>query len=205
MEYWITSDGDHIYCDGDAGVEVPNHAMVVVSHCAGLLIDALEEEGSELSDCVVAVIRRHLEDVVDCVALRTEINDSIDDWVDAGYLTPDEADDIFEALAKRAKIDYEYITTAIGQHDDPREIGLKLGWIRVINYEFSIQKFDRDTAERILDFVFEQDVPNSQTFALEVEDFGGHRIYINGLTTNDLDYRSLRKHLSIARRTVEAG
>lgn len=198
MEYWIT-DTDIIFCDGDSGVDVPNHAMVVVHHCAEILMDALIQEGSQLASAVAATMAKVIADdsVIDCVALRCAINDEMDSWCENGLCASD--CDIFDIIADLTGLGRVIVSTAMGHHDDPRELGLDWGWVRVIQNEFCVAKLTRAVADKILDFAMEHP---QDTWSLEVRDFGGRRVYLMGLTTAELGFRSLRSMAS--RRSVMA-
>lgn len=196
IEYWIDNDGNEIFCDGDSGVDVPNHSMVVVSHCAHLLIDALVNEGSEFSYQVASVIEGIIyEDVIDCVMLRCTISDSVDEWVEMGLLTEDRACNVYEHIRNITGIDDEIVIIAVGKHDDPREYGIKIGWIRVVGNNINVQKLTCGVADRIQDFVSEHGKKNTE-WVLEVSDFRGVRRCLFNLKMVDFEYRNLLKELT---------
>lgn len=195
-EFWIDDDGNEIFCDGDSAVDVPNHSMVIVNHCAHLLIDALMNEGSDFSYQVASIIEEIVtEDVIDCVMLRCAISDSIDEWVQMGLLTEDQACNVYEHIRNITGIDDEIVTIAVGQHDDPRVYGTKIGWIRVIGNNFNVHKLTCGVAERIQDFVSEHGKRGSK-WNIEIEDFRGQRRYLFGLKESELEYRNLLRELT---------
>ena len=199
-EYWITPD-DVIFCDGDAGVDVPNHAMVVVLQCAVNFADRLREvETSKLADNIAGVIEQVIGEyqVVDCVMLRTEINDSIDRWVEEGLLTLDQSDDIYAFIRgllgiKKGSLEDQEIDAALGQHDDPREIGVRWGWVRVAGANFYCRDLSPATCRLMADFAAES--PNKSWMVEWVEH--GRRVYAAGVSTSSLErVSSIRRQRS---------
>lgn len=200
-EWWLT-EHDQIYCDGETGVDVPNHEAVVIAHCAGLVADALEANDDRFSREAAAVFREYAEEgIVDVIALREALCLLCDHWVDANLLTTEEADDIYETLRHRSELDAKIVATATGSEDDARELGLKFGWVRVIGNHFQVQQLTRDVWQRMADFAYEQE---HNEWYLEVIDYRGKRVFLAGLSLVDFDsYRSLVK--AVQRVSVPAG
>jgi hypothetical protein len=196
-EYWLTED-DEIYCNGDDGHDVPNHAMVVVHHCATLLLDRLYDIDTEFSNSLAGLIQSHLDDdynVIDCVSLRCSINDEIDNWVEDGHITQDIAEDVFEHIINVTRLDREVVMVAIGQHDDPREYGIKLGWIRVIGHNFDLHKINKDAVNRMYEFAVEHGSKSSK-WSIEIHDFNGSRRFLCEIPTCDLEYNKILRLVS---------
>ncbi len=186
MDYWITDTDDTIFCDGDAGADVPNHEMVIVTHCVQLLIDALENNRDVFSVSLAMLLSQfQVEEVVDTVSLRCAINDSADEWVRSGALTYEESDNIYEVIEKRTELPPIIIHTAIGQNEDSRVLGVQLGWIRVSGNNFDIKKLTRKNCDRMYDFALEN--PEHDTWNIEVLDFGGKRTYFSSIPSSDLE------------------
>lgn len=196
-EYWITGEGDPIFCDGDAGFDVPNHAMVVVKHCAQNLVAKLEAlEDNELAERIATTIESWIEDVVDCVAIRTQINDEIDQWVDEGIATHDQAQDIFGTIREMIGAEYgsledQEIDAALGQHDDPREIGVRWGWVRANGANLQTAKLNRHTCGMMVDFAMFSVNQEWTVEWLEDDQF----VAVFGVPTAELDKpAAIRKH-----------
>lgn len=73
-EYWVTTEPELIYCDGDADVSVPNHEMVVRQSLLSQLHAAMQQSdepsivdlAESLEDAAFdATIIRHIQDYVD--------------------------------------------------------------------------------------------------------------------------------------------
>lgn len=188
-EYWIDEDGDMTFCDGDAGVDVPNHAMVVVSHCCQLVIDALENVDQEhqafASELTRTIEFSTDEGIVDCTMIRCSINDSIDYFVEDKLVCVEAAEDLEAFVCKITGLDAEIVNCAFGQHSDPRVLGTtRFNWVRVIGSNFDVAKLDRSTCKRMADFAIDQEHDN---WTVEVSDHNGKRLLGFGLTIADLE------------------
>lgn len=183
-EYWIKNDGDVVFCDGDADISTPNHEAVVIAFCLDMMIDRLGDD--PLSSEIYYFLESFTDEIIDTTALRAAINDQADYWERNGLLTSDQAADIYETLKNLTGLDEEIIEAAIGQHDDPRVLGVKFGWIRVINNNFDILKLDRDTCNRMYDFAMEESEYGE--WNIEVLSHGADkvRIFIMGVPSADL-------------------
>lgn len=177
-EYWIDHEGNEIFCDGDAGVDVPNHSMVVISYCCELLQEALEAANTAVATYVAEIIGDYShEGVVDCVAIRCQINDEIDHWLGENLITEDQADDIITAITEIAGVKRIIVETAFGHNDDPREYGLELGWIRIQGTHITIPRPTRTVEKRLREFI-EEHAPYEPCWNIEAR-FGGSRKYIS--------------------------
>lgn len=188
-EWWLTGVGEHTYCDGD--IIDTNHEGVVIEHCMLLLLDELESSDDPLCEAAAQVLRRCCDG--DCVSLREAVHTAAEEWLDQGLVTPDEYDDVFAAIQQRIDIDDDIFDAAIGSSDcvDAREVGLKLGWVRVRHNDFQVRKLTKEVCDTISNFAYEQE---HNDWNLEVLDFHGRRIYVTELTLVDLEsFRSLVK------------
>lgn len=128
-EYWITPDAV-IYCDGDAGADVPNHDMVVQAHLFGQFADRVAN--------IPALRWLYLgEDTValadDYSYFRQQIDSWTDDAVSAGLLTAEQSHDVFSYIQSLVGFTDEEMSVLTGCGDVcPRGWATKhLGWIRV--------------------------------------------------------------------------
>lgn len=169
MEYWIDQYGDYTFCDGDAGIDIPNHEMVVVQECFTKLIDIWASHDDTLLECLVELAQPFIESehgFTDTCLFRTSINDSIDNWLAENIITQAESDDIYGTILDRLQMRYtiaellsmnydEVLHIAIGHFDgDPRQFAVdNWNWIRVIHKNFDVKAITPDTCRRMELFV----------------------------------------------------
>ncbi len=156
-EYWII-DGDVTYCDGDAGVDVPNHEAVVIAHIFSLITDALEAVGEH---SIADIFHRHITDeaVIDLIAFREDLNNSLDWWVREGIVTDEAAQDIDSYIAARvagAGIDRDMYNAAMksgnmsSDRDHARDYGITgLKWIKVAGNNITLWDLDHTTVKNL--------------------------------------------------------
>lgn len=187
MEYWIDDSGTEIYCDGDAGVDVPNHAMVIATECAHRVRDALHKASNRFCEAIADIIEANLVDsVIDCTKIRCEINDLCDgkDW----DVEPEALDDTYTYIRKITGFSEEITRAAFGDyHDgnfDPRELGLSWGWIRVIGNNFQVKELNRTICHRMANFAAEHESEDN-TWRLEV--IGEKGFWLDSLTCDELE------------------
>lgn len=132
MEFWIDDTGYVTYCDGDAGIDVPNHEAVVRRHAAGLLQSGLEALPGDdpLTRDVLGVLTANLdaEGILDCVALRCGLSD-------LDSLPYDETTS--EVLARLTGVPELVVQLALQSEPndvDPRDYAMEhWGWHRVVS------------------------------------------------------------------------
>lgn len=183
-EYWIDDNGHTTFCDGNAGLEIPNHSMVVIGHCCQLAIDKLQIVGDEFALKLIEIINQCYDgDIIDTVMFRVTVGDIEID-----------TDNIFDLISDRYGIDRWLIDIITGSDEDPRVAGImKLGWIRVIGNNFNVKSLNKRVLSHIQDFIVEEEL--SGTFSLEVMDHNGHR-----LIAYDLDAAVFNSISSIMRK-----
>ena len=140
MEFWI-QDTELVYCDGDAGVDVPNHETVVRVHILHDIISTLES--SENSQCleIISIMESHLCDgVPDIIAMRCQLNDFLEfDWS--------------EVIADNVEYS-EDLLRSVFSNDFSGELDLRLwacenlGWIRVVGNNVESWGFNRRQMKR---------------------------------------------------------
>ena len=154
-EYWIKEDGSYVFCDGDVDVSAPNHNAIVVKHALGMIISGISEFGSQAAKqliCSLGSIIEQSEGVLDCVSMRTMLNDYSDQMHSEGIITDEQTNDIYGWLAKEGA--FAEILTDIafdgyafegsrkpGYEDirDSRSFAIKKwAWIRVAGNEITI-------------------------------------------------------------------
>jgi hypothetical protein len=140
MEFWI-QDTELVYCDGDAGVDVPNHETVVRVHVLQDIIGELES--SEDSQCleILSIMESHLHDgVPDIIAMKCDLNDCLEfDWS--------------EVIADN--VDYsEELLRSVFSNDFSGELDLRLWacehleWVRVVGNNVESWGFNRRQMKR---------------------------------------------------------
>lgn len=183
MEFWITPDGV-IYCDGDAGVDVPNHEAVVRQQCLSNLIDAMETSGNSQIVSLASEVQMALEDVVDLPMLREQLNLWVDNAYSEGQIDEKAADDIYDFIRARVDMPYWEFETALGMNDhiDERNNAIKLwGWHRVQHNNLTVAKLTRKLLSELADGLHEcfgEDV-YSMKFNIETVEYGHMGLHCN--------------------------
>jgi len=185
-EYWIDEEGQTTYCDGDAGVDIRNHSMVVVDHCRQIAISKLELANDDgLADMVIAAISQHSA-IFDIVAFRCSVNDELDNLINEEIITAKEADNIWDTISDKYHIERWVIDIITGSHPDPRVIGImKFNWIRVADNNFEAKSLNKHTLSRIQDFINDENL--SGTFTLEIANHNGKRFIAYDLDASDFN------------------
>lgn len=199
-EYWIDETGDVTYCDGDAGVDVPNHEAVAVAHAAHLVADQIASKADGVGYAIIGIIDDHMEDVIDCIALRSDICNAVDEWLQNGDITEEEADDIYGMMVDRYGVDRDLLSIITrNDRNDPRAYAVeKWDWIRVINDNFDVRTLDDEHLGRIRDFIDEEMEHKPKTVNIEVARHEESRVprFLMGIPTHYLRSTMLiRKHL----------
>lgn len=127
-EYWIFQDGTHEWCDGDAGVDVPNHEMVVRLHMAYEFNAAVEHDD---------LLRRFTieEDRLgDPSAVRELFCDTADALQKEGRLTDEQTDDVYAFLRAATGMSEQRMAVMVDSNDsDARLFAVQhLGGYRVV-------------------------------------------------------------------------
>ena len=159
-EYWIDDGGTVIFCDGDTGVDVPNHEMVVVQQAWVLFtaaIDACENKAAML--LVSTAMRLSGADdegeLPDVIAFRTALNDESDKMGQAGQLTEDQTDDVFSWLNSLIDIEEWVFAAATNGMDCNFDLRAwataKWAWIRVAGNNVVIPTITKEVCNRLAD------------------------------------------------------
>lgn len=136
-EYWITDSGI-VYCDGDAGIDVPNHTCVVVSECCRMLCDAMEYSDEPAVNELASHIRQVLDDcdcyIVDQGVLSETITNEADELQRRGLLSDEDVDDIFDFIGKNVELEQWIVDIGLGSGSyDERAFAIeKWGWMRLV-------------------------------------------------------------------------
>ena len=196
MEYWIDENGSAIYCDGDAGVDVPNHEMIVKSRCISLAVHQLTESNDTLVARLLGCIEHLTEDdCIDTVAIREAIlceADVIAQEID----DEDLYDDPFEWMRKRCGISNRWEwQCAWGDHIDERSHAKKYwGWIRVAHTHIEMADTKRSTIRRLKDGLYEAFGEECESLSFHVE-AGSH--YFSCVPYMALDAMKVRRSSNV--------
>ena len=157
MEYWIHTHGDITYCDGDAGADVPNHAIVVQDHLLQTLLDSAAP-GPPPAQWLLDILRRYVarsDGVVDRVGLREALFCSADAVSRGVREIPDRElfdDDVEAWLCRHCEIDEKLFHVAVHERcvDKVRVFGLEsLGWIRVCRNNLEVWRWNRKVHKQL--------------------------------------------------------
>lgn len=215
MEYWIDGDNNYTFCDGDQGIDVPNHEMVVVNTALQKLIDIFDSIEDPLLEQISNIATKLGEDeILDTCMLRTEINDAIDDWCNAKIVTADEANDIHEAVLNRVRKQHsteqllsmkydELCAMVLGHYDgDPRQFAVdNWNWIRVIHNNFDVRSITPTTVSRMEEFVESDEgtdissrvIRNNHHYNQDPHEWSIETLRPHAfITTTNFDYRYLK-------------
>lgn len=178
-EYWLTGN-DVIFADGDAGVDVPNHEMVIVAHAMNEVIGILEQNPKFAM--AAHIMEQWVEDgIVDVTAAREDLLIWADSANKEGILTDDEVDDIEDTIVQQTEVDRQLLSVAFGSFDDAREYGLhNLGWTRVAGNNIQTVGLTRNKLVSIangLSIAFDTDISDETLF--DIEEYKSHKVYWN--------------------------
>lgn len=152
MEYWITKQGDVIYCDGDAGIDVPNHEMIVKAECLEIAIASLEMANDWRINHLIDAIRPLVEEgCIDTPMLRQAIFVTADSLNREGALSDDEVDDFLEWMRKRAGISegWEWKCAWTDSIDERKHAIDNWKWIRVAHRSVQLPNLRPATLRRL--------------------------------------------------------
>lgn len=144
-EYW-SQGRDLVFCDGDSDVFTPNHEAVVVAFYGNALKDELQASSHEGCNALGRIIEYSMQnelledDIIDTVAMRCSINDSLDALHAEGLLTDDEVFDPYGMMRTHTNLTDTEISIAVGQADVDVVLYAQqaLGWVRIVNYEIDL-------------------------------------------------------------------
>ncbi|GIW89675.1 MAG: hypothetical protein KatS3mg109_0107 [Pirellulaceae bacterium] len=140
-EFWY-ADGQLIFCDGDAGVDVPNHECVVISHALATLAGYLN--GTKLQR-LADVIDSHMQDceaIADHIQIYESVLAEAENMYREGELTDDEVDDLEATAYDLVDLPPGLWSLAFSQGVDERSYAQKeWGWIRILGT--NVQAWER--------------------------------------------------------------
>lgn len=134
-EFWLTPDGA-IYCDGDAGVDVPNHEAVVRQRCLCEALGAMEQSDNEAVQAISHKLSLLAEDdIIDGPMVSETLNNFIDDLNRDGVLSNEEVDDIYSFIREHVDVEEWILDVAFGTDSyDVRAYAIdRWGWHRVVD------------------------------------------------------------------------
>lgn len=173
-EFWIDESGRAIFADGDAGVDVPNHAAYVRTHLAAQVINAVAalDRWRGLANILEG------EDLLDAPALRGVIND----WIDgAEGFTDEEKDDIFQTMSLDTQLSRQLVSLAFGHGDDEelRQCGCEeLGWIRLLDANIDLHRITNNKLLLLADGLYDAHDDEARNAVYLIEDRAtGKRYY----------------------------
>ena len=176
MEYWITDHGRTIYCDGDAGIDVPTHEMVVEEHAWHKLCDLIEsncqhEGAKQLFSSVAA----QFEDAPVYEA-RFALNNEADAMHRAGQLTDDEVDSWSTLVMENTEgVTAELVHAAtqnMAQGIDLREYAVEnWDWIWFASNNATIHRLTGEACGRLLEGLHEIYPEKSESEIADIEIF----------------------------------
>lgn len=131
-EFWITEDGN-IYCDGDQGVDVPNHEAVVRSRCLSMVLDAMDNSDEPRVKSIASSLRYMEDEIIDQPMLCESLINLADEMCREGTLAEDEADDIKDFIKEYIEIEDWVFDVGLcrGEYDERKHAIIMWGWIRV--------------------------------------------------------------------------
>lgn len=143
-EYWITAEGDAIFADGDAGVDVPNHEAVVIQYSLQEVMDNMESSDDPIIQTFVSEMSMYSEDeIIDRIAIREALNNSIDSIIQEH---PELEDSLYNKgpesyIVEKTGLDEELVEIAFGGGKDERAYAMeKWGWIRLAGNALELWK-----------------------------------------------------------------
>ena len=198
MEYWITDDNDLIYCDGDGGIDVPNHSMVAQSYALQKVISTIEENKdrhAKLAFYILKTMESSIEHYgeYDTTGIRSDILMVVDHLLTEKIILEKHADDIFTYMSRTFKVPRHLLDVAFDHSDiDGRQYAVKhWNWIRVIENNFDIHKITKTNCEKMFDFAIEHS--NFSHWNIEVATLDK---YIRRVQLNELVSPSTLRNLS---------
>ena len=160
MEYWM-QDTDLIYCDSNAGIDTPNHEMIVYSQVIHDIAQLLSIHKDPFLAGLGKAIEGILEDYEgyfsDDSMLNEVLNNFVDSWdKDNNTYHDNHWDDIREASTTLKEL--VNIINNNEQNYDIRVDGvIRYDWIRIKCYRnevcIDVREYDRQHHERILNFL----------------------------------------------------
>ena len=162
MEYWMQGT-DLVYCDSNAGIDVPNHEMIVysqvVSDIAQLLSIHKDPFLAGLGEVMESLIEGCEGYFTDDAMLNEALNNFVDSWDKENDTYHDNHwDDIRGASTTLEELVDIISNSNSSQGYDIRTDGVvRYDWIRIKCYrrevDFDIRELDSEHHERILDFL----------------------------------------------------
>ena len=159
-DHWITDSGECIFCDGDAGIDVPCHQMIVQQTALSKMLDVLEEQVDSDPLCRIVVNAATDSygdvDVIDPCGFRTLINDETDAAYSAGEISEECYDDWSGVIQRKYfKDDSDLVDVAFYAesvvHDTREWAVLKWDWIWLSFDSIAIRRANSETLKRLVD------------------------------------------------------
>jgi len=140
MEFWIQGT-ELVYCDGDAGCDVPNHEAVVRAHILRDIQDVLRCLDDEKAAGIADLMERYIdEEIIDVIAVKCDLNDCLDfEWMDF--------------IVQNTSYSRDVISSAF-HNDFQGTLDLRLwacenlGWVRVVGRNVESWGFNRRQMKR---------------------------------------------------------
>lgn len=151
-EYWITPD-QIIYCDGDAGHEVPDHNMAVVAYAVSE-IDRIVSETPALQ-FMNGFWDFDEDSYPDRIAIVDNLLQSCDEWFSNGTIDRGVYDDIYQFMVDNG-VDRRLIDVVGGSVDFKLLAIREWGWIRLdSSRHIELWSLNKTTCERLYDGLVE--------------------------------------------------
>jgi hypothetical protein len=140
VEYWIIDDHTSVYCDGDAGVDVPNHTMVVVEKCISIMIESMHLSDNEAAQRMACVLDDYVEQQDGCYDLPMMgeiVCNELDHLCSQGLICDHVG---LRDLIEDAGVPEWILDIALNcrnAHDERRLAMEHWGWIRIVHANFN--------------------------------------------------------------------
>lgn len=163
MEYWMQGT-DLIYCDSNAGVDVPNHEMIVYSQVVSDIAQLLSIHKDPFLAGLGEVMESLIEECEGYFADDAMLSETLNNFVDSWDSDNDTCHDNFWDDIRSGSPTLEKLVSILDMqsgytgNSDIRVVGVAYyDWIRIKCYSrevnFDIRELDSEHYERILDFL----------------------------------------------------
>lgn len=185
-EYWIVGD-DKIPCNG-----YPNHdhTTYVIKYAADIVLKALKpllkkdivcnEVSLLMSKCFHATVAgKRSFSGYDTTMLRCDINDLGDSLHKDRLISDDIAESLQDYIFDKIEqhISRPLFDCCLGNCLDPREIGIDMGWLKVIGDNFTCNDLNPQVCGRMFDFATWADFYKVWTIEVKRYNNSGRRVF----------------------------